>query len=119
MVASLVVYPVVGGALATDTPKVPLARHNAITGSSFSPLLIPDVVVKRDPFVAQVRPLPSGTFVVAVILGATPRALLELGRQTRIVGLGDSVAGYRVVAIDERGIVLSDGNRLPARTGHL
>lgn len=115
MVAGLVVYPAVGGALAISVPTTDELRRNAIADNAFGPLRVPDVVVKRDPFVPQVQPLPSGTFVVAVILGITPRALLELGRQTRIVGLGDSVAGCRVIGIDEGGILLSDGNRLPVR----
>jgi hypothetical protein len=69
--------------------------------------------VRRDPFVAEeVRASVRAGVVRAVITGAVPRALLDDGTTTRVVGLGDSVDGLQIVTIDPQGLLLSDGERI-------
>jgi len=51
--------------------------------------------------------------VKAVVLGADPRALLDVGGSVRVVGIGD-IVGTRVIrAIDESGLTLADGTKVP------
>jgi len=51
-------------------------------------------------------------FVSATILGPHPSALVVDDRTTRLVTVGDRVAGARIVAITADGITLDDGRRL-------
>lgn len=67
------------------------------------------VAARRDPFVAQFVDLPSGATVHVLILGDRPRALVQIGGTSLIVGVGDVVEGMRVVAINEGGVWLADG----------
>jgi hypothetical protein len=53
------------------------------------------------------------TRVSAVVLGVSPRALIDDGTRVRVVGSGDAVAGSRVASIDERGVHLQNGLLLP------
>ena len=54
----------------------------------------------------------GGATVQAVITGGAPRALLQIGTTTTIVGLGSRVGAASIVKIDGHGIQLSDGTRL-------
>jgi hypothetical protein len=63
------------------------------------------------PFEAASVPL-GGATVQAVITGGAPRALLQIGTSTTIVGLGSRVGAASIVKIDGHGIQLSDGTRL-------
>ncbi|HUY42075.1 MAG TPA: hypothetical protein VMV82_11015 [Candidatus Dormibacteraeota bacterium] len=78
-----------------------------------APLGVPSpIALKRDPFIPRAAELPSGTVVEAVLLGESPHALISVGAQTAIVGVGDAVAGIRIQSIDARGVRLADGTRL-------
>ncbi|HEY9085241.1 MAG TPA: hypothetical protein VIN40_04795 [Candidatus Tyrphobacter sp.] len=92
-------------------------RTAAPSGAWESPglprLRFPEVRVGRDPFVPQASDLPANAVVRAVILGDSPHALIEIGSRTMLVGIGDVLAGARVSAIDDSGVVLSDGSRVP------
>lgn len=94
----------------------------------------PVVSVFRDPFVpavvAPVRTLAdaetdggatgvlppnaaaAGPVLRGVIVGPTPRALLEMGGKLTIVGIGTPIGNSTVLAISEKAIVLDDGETL-------
>jgi hypothetical protein len=94
-------------------------------------LKYPVFSVARDPFVPPGTPnLPplgaDGTLVLppndvidaapvvrAIVRGASPRALIDTGGRVQMVGIGDTVSGAKITAIDARGIVLDDGETLP------
>ena len=66
-------------------------------------------VLNRDPFVPRAIELPGDVAVRAVVMGAKPHALVDIGAQTILVGVGDEVGGARVVTIDDTGVRLTDG----------
>ena len=53
------------------------------------------------------RPLREDQRLLAVAVGARPQAIVSVGGQTRIVTIGDAIAGRIVQAIDIGGIRLS------------
>lgn len=95
------------------------------------PLVYPALTIHHNPFL---RPLPpiaadddalppdfvlppnAGIFspprLQALILGAVPKALIEVDGKTAIVGVGTKLEGSAIVQIDARGIELDDGERL-------
>jgi hypothetical protein len=84
----------------------------------------PKLVIARDPFVpdaaVQTADGPSaeasdgpGIVVEAIALGESPRALVAAGGTNRIVRAGDAVGDSIVRSIDERGLVLENGEILP------
>lgn len=83
----------------------------------------PDGVVAEDagivlpPNLAAVDQVPAALSAKApalraVILGATPKALIDVGGRSMLVGLGSPLLGSSVAAIRTDGIVLQDGERL-------
>ncbi|HEY1680761.1 MAG TPA: hypothetical protein VGF98_03885 [Candidatus Tumulicola sp.] len=50
--------------------------------------------------------------VRAVVVGESPKALLQIGSRTVFVGIGSHVGGSIVVEIDANSVRLSDGTRL-------
>lgn len=59
--------------------------------------------------------LPAHSLAVtvkAVITGASPRALVDDGTHVRVVGVGDILAGTRVISIDALGVHLQNGTLL-------
>jgi hypothetical protein len=102
---------------------------------------VKDAKIERDPFVPDAASLPivriassgdegamtlplndgasadaAGALppsVRAVVLGATPHALLRVGDSSRIVGVGDLVEGSRIVQIGASGLRLESGETLP------
>ncbi len=57
-------------------------------------------------------PLQDGDFapqVTAIVIGPSPRALIDNGTQVRVVAVGDKLAGSRVTGIDENGVHLQSG----------
>jgi hypothetical protein len=99
---------------------LPIARRATVLPSGA--LLYPHIDVARDPFVpaaAAVAPdgtrLPIGTnpvLVRAIILGASPHALIDLAGREQIVGVGDALLETAVTGIDERGVHLENGESL-------
>ncbi|HEY1975521.1 MAG TPA: hypothetical protein VGG89_03130 [Candidatus Baltobacteraceae bacterium] len=95
------------------------------------PLSYPALTIRHNPFV---RPLPpiagdddalppdlvlppnagiaSPPRVQALILGAVPKALVEVEGHTAIVGVGTKLEGSAIVRIDSRGLELDNGERL-------
>ncbi len=55
---------------------------------------------------------PVGVSVRAVVVGESPKALLQIGRRTVFVGVGSHVGGSIVVEINAKSVRLSDGTRL-------
>ncbi|MBV8433780.1 MAG: hypothetical protein JO029_05810, partial [Candidatus Eremiobacteraeota bacterium] len=55
--------------------------------------------------------------VRAVLLGASPKALVELDGRTRIVEIGTRLGGTTIAAINAQGITLDDGERVPIDAG--
>lgn len=53
--------------------------------------------------------LPS---VTAIVSGSSPRALIDDGMHVRVIGIGDSLAGSRVLSIDGAGVHLRNGRVL-------
>lgn len=99
---------------------------------------MPALRVIRDPFVPEsaapidahsdggapgtrvTRGTPTGyivpgaaPLVTAIVTGASPLALVDDGTRVRVVRRGDALAGSTVTAIDERGVRLKSGTRLP------
>jgi hypothetical protein len=96
------------------------------------PLTYPAVTIRHDPFVRAALPITGGDddmlppdFVLppnagiaspphlkALILGVSPKALVEIDGQTAIVGIGMKLEGAAIVRIDSRGVELDNGERL-------
>jgi len=87
------------------------------------------LVVSRDPFAeppaiaARLNSLRSSQAagmvirVEGIIGGDRPRALVRVGADERIVAIGESIDGIRIVGIDDAGIRLTSGVRLPLDAG--
>lgn len=54
----------------------------------------------------------AGETVSAVVVGASPRALVDDGGAVRVVAIGDRLGGSRVTGIDGRGVRLANGSLL-------
>jgi len=80
-------------------------------------LAYPTLDVRRDPFLSEIAagsPAAAGAAVVrAVVLGASPHALVDEGGAARVVQIGSTLAGATVADINATGVVLDDGRRLP------
>ncbi len=108
--AASALAPLSGASSATASGAVASAL---IRIGRLGPLGIPSqVVLRRDPFVPRAAELSPGTVVEAVLLGESPHALVSVGPEATVVGIGDLVGGIRVQSIDANGIRLSDGTRL-------
>lgn len=97
------------------------------------------VNVARDPFIPETRPTDvpspppdivgmhvtagqpigyvastplSRSSVTAIVSGPSPRALVDDGVHVRVVGIGDILAGSRIVSIDGMGVRLQNGTLL-------
>lgn len=76
----------------------------------------PSIAITHDPFAREAAPQDSSAgnaTVEAVIVGAAPRALVQVSGRALVVGIGSSLLGSSVVAIDAAGVDLRDGRRLP------
>lgn len=81
------------------------------------------VTVTRDPFApdeALESPSPKpgangAVSVEAIVSGATPKALVEENARVRVVGIGDPLAGSRIVEINGAGLRLQNGTLLVIR----
>ena len=97
-------------------------------------LAYPALTVRHDPFgrptpppatlgddSEMVLPPNDGLLAVpivrAVLLGASPKALVELDGRTRIVEIGTRLGGTTIAAINAEGITLDDGERVPIDAG--
>lgn len=96
------------------------------------PLTYPALTIRHNPFERPAPPIAGGgedmlppDFVLppnagiaspphlkALILGVSPKALIEVDGQTAIVGIGMKLEGAAVVRIDSRGVELDNGERL-------
>lgn len=95
------------------------------------PLTYPELKIRRDPFLRARPPvaddddalpadlvlppnagIASPPHLQALILGAEPKALVEIDGRTAIVGVGTKLQGAAVVGIDARGIELDNGQHL-------
>lgn len=95
------------------------------------PLTFPALTVRHNPFLRPALPIEGGEDTLppdlvlppnagiatpphlqALILGAVPKALVEVDGQTAIVGVGTRLEGSAIVQIDSRGIELDNGERL-------
>jgi hypothetical protein len=108
----------------------PFAGGDAPVGASASPLgsapAIAAALVPAAPIPAALGPLPpnagagsapfpfagEGVHVRAVITGAQPFALVEDAGTTRLVTLGDGVAGDTIAAITADGVRLAHGRTI-------
>lgn len=97
-----------------------------------SPLTYPVLTIRHNPFMRAALPIAGGDegalppdFVLppnagiaspphlkALILGFSPKALIEVEGQTAIVGIGMRLEGAAIVRIDSRGVELDNGERL-------
>lgn len=72
---------------------------------------------------AAETPLGSGTpgivTVTAIVVGPSPRALIDDGERVRVVGIGDMLRGSRVFSIDKSGVRLQNGTLLALTEDHL
>ncbi len=104
--------PLNGASSGSGVP-LPSAREDRQSSQSLLRFRLPSFHIGRDPFIPQVAELPADAVVRAVVLGETPHALIEIGSRTMLVGIGDVLGGVRVEAIDDTGVLLSDGSRVP------
>ncbi len=86
-------------------------------------------ILARDPFrepadirqrisrLRSSREADTAIRVEGIIDGARPRALVRVGHVERIVAVGESIEGIRIVEIDDAGIRLTSGLRLRLETG--
>jgi hypothetical protein len=106
--------PAQAGAIATPPASAPQIAESPE----------PKLEIARDPFVpdAAVQSADAastdagdgtGIVVEAIALGESPRALVQSGGTSRIVRAGDTVGDSVVRAIQERGLVLENGETLP------
>lgn len=56
--------------------------------------------------------------ITAIVTGPSPRALIDDGAHVRMVGVGDALAGSRILAIDAAGIHLENGTVMPFAEEH-
>jgi hypothetical protein len=127
--------------LAAQTPPPPEPLPVATTALA-TPRRVAAVAPRRDPFVGapvssaaqpvtdapafpRVAPPPipgaptaaignaaQGERVTAIVTGAHPYALVANGERTRVVTIGDRVAGVPIAAIGVQGVRLADGRSL-------
>ena len=95
------------------------------------PLTYPALTIRHNPFVRAASPITDGDddmlpdFVLppnagiaspphlkALILGVSPKALVEIDGQSAIVGVGMKLEGAAIVRIDSDGVELDNGERL-------
>lgn len=69
-------------------------------------VLPPDLVLPPNPGIA------SPPHLQALILGAAPKALVEVDGRTAVVGVGTKIEGSEITEIDARGIEFDNGERL-------
>lgn len=118
-------------------PSTSAGSEGPISGTSRTlpeippPLTFPGLAIRHNPFLRPSLPvdgdddalppdlvLPPNAGVAspphlqALILGAVPKALVELDGQTTIVGIGTKLEGSAIVEIDSKGIELDNGERL-------
>lgn len=119
-------------------PRTSAGTENSVSGGRRilpeipPPLTYPALTIRHDPFLrdalsvagADDETLPpdlvlppnsaiaSPPHVKALILGAEPKALVEIDGQTAIVGVGMKLEGAAIVGIDSRGIELDNGDHL-------
>ncbi len=102
------------------------------------PLTYPALTIRHNPFVQPAQPIVGGDedmlppdlvlppnagiasapHLKALILGAVPKALVEIDGQTAIVGVGTKLEGAAIVRIDSRGVELDSGERLGLEGRH-
>ncbi len=101
----------VGG---SGTPGAPGAPRPPKGPDDADGAVVPDIATNVSVPVADATGGNDGpSFVVrATIAGAHPVAYVAQGADLQLVRVGDSVAGRHVLAIDLRGLALSDGTRL-------
>ena len=95
------------------------------------PLTYPALAIRHNPFMRPPTPsagdddalppdlilppnagIASPPHVEALILGAVPKALVEIDGRSAIVGIGAKLQGSAIVEIDSHGIALDNGERL-------
>jgi hypothetical protein len=95
--------------LAPPSPKLDAVVPQPIPGIDPDFVLPPNLGASND----GGSPVgPVGVSVRAVVVGDSPKALLQIGRRTVFVGVGSHVGGSIVVEIDANSVRLSDGTRL-------
>jgi hypothetical protein len=118
--ASLLPFATPENVVAQAAGELPIAHRATVLPSGA--LAYPHIDVARDPFVpaaAAVAPdgtqVPVGTgplLVRAVVLGASPHALIDVAGREQILGIGDALLETTVTGIDERGVHLENGESL-------
>jgi hypothetical protein len=114
LIAPLALPPALPAQAGDDPPST------AASAIDLGPPAEPKIRIARDPFVPEVAAgstdggvqSSGGVVVEAVALGSSPRALVQTGSTSRIVGAGDALAGSKITSIDARGITLDSGDVL-------
>lgn len=98
-----------------------LAIADRVSSIALPPLAVTKIdarpkplIFERDPFQpTEGAPISVVARVVrGVVLGSNPQALLDDGGRERLVEVGTAVAGSRVIAIVESGVILENGTEL-------
>jgi hypothetical protein len=94
------------------------------------PLTYPRVTIVHNPFVQPPLPITgdgdapdfvlppnagiaSPPHVLAVVLGADPKALIDVDGRSVVAGIGTKLEGAAITSIDAHGVALENGERLP------
>jgi hypothetical protein len=104
--------PVTGGSIApTAYPRTVRSTPGDDTAVEPLPATVANLVVPAMPASATDQ-AGTGTRVTAVVTGAHPYALIDIGGVHSIEGLGDRVGTHTISAIDIDGVRLNSGERL-------
>jgi hypothetical protein len=95
--------------LAPPSLRLDAAPTEAIAGIGPGFILPPNLAASAD---GGPTVVPIGVSLRAVVVGNIPKALVQIGTRTLLVGIGSRVAGSIVVEIDAKSVRLSDGTRL-------
>ena len=105
----------------------PIARHSV--PQPLPTLTFPSILIKHDPFIPSTidglasndrsfngmadAATSSVPLVRAIVVGTSPRALVEIAGAPQVVGIGSALAASIVTSIDAAGVQLQTGQILP------
>lgn len=101
-------------------PTLPLTtRRSEHLSVARDPFVEPPEIAARTQRLRASQEAGSAIQVEGIINGDRPRALMRIGNAERIVAIGDSIEGVKIIDIDDAGVRLTSGLRLRPITGNL
>src|SRR6185437_1494457 len=103
-----------------NVARDPFAVEKPVEGGPVTAAGVVGVHVTQGQAIGYTVPGHGGAVrVTAVVTGVSPRALIDEGSGVRIVGVGDTLSGARIVGIDASGVHLQHGTLLALAQGAL